>query len=396
MQDSPLAQRISLLQGEGAYKVLAQATALEAQGRNIIHLEIGQPNFHTPLNIQQAAFQAIAAGKTGYTAAQGLLETRQAIAEYCWKYKQVKTNPDEIVVTPGAKPIIFYTMLALINPGDEVICPNPGFPTYASCIHFTGGKEVALKLLAENSFQPDPDELRSLLNEKTKLVILNNPSNPTGHMISKERMLQLVEIIRDHSKAYILCDEIYDRLIFDQTQALSSAAVAGMKDRTILLDGFSKTYAMTGWRLGYGVMQADIAAAFSTLMVNSNGCAASFSQIAAIEALRGPQESVTMMRDAFAERSVWLAKALNQIDGIECQIPNSAFYVFPSVKKTGIGSAEFADRLLKEAGVAALDGESFGFYGKDHLRLSTANSMENIQAAAARIAAFTASLQATV
>ena len=383
------AQRMSQLQGEGAYKVLAQANALEAEGRSIVHLEIGQPNFPTPKHISEAAFHAISQGKTGYTASQGTPALRQAISEYCLQHKKVHTNANEVVVAPGAKPIIFYSMLALVEPGDEVIVPNPGFPTYASCVHFCGGTVKDLILSSENQFDPDPDQLLSLLSPKTKLVILNNPNNPTGRRTSNATMLRITELIRDYSDAYVLSDEIYDRLVFEQEEEVfSPATVSGMKERSILLDGFSKTYAMTGWRLGYGVMNPLLAEAFARLMVNSNGCTAAFTQDAGVAALHGPQAEVKHMKHEFAERSVWLAEQLNQMKGVQCVIPNAAFYVFPRVTATGIDSGVLADRILNEAGVACLDGGSFGSYGKGYLRMSTANSMENLQIAAQRLAAF--------
>lgn len=383
------ANRMLNLQGEGAYKVLAQANALEAQGKSVIHLEIGQPNFATPEHISKAAFRAIAEGKTGYGPAQGVLSLRKAIASYVETYKDLHYVPEEIVVTPGAKPIIFYAMLALAEPGDEVIVPNPGFPTYASCVHFCGATLKNLELREENQFDPDPDQLMSLLSPKTKLVILNNPNNPTGRHTSTKIMRRITELIRDYSDAYVLSDEIYDRLVFQPTEPVfSPASVTGMRDRTIVLDGFSKTYAMTGWRLGYGLMNANMAEVFSRLMVNSNGCTATFTQEAGCEALLGPQDSVDQMRSEFHQRSVWFAEQLNQIKGVHCVIPNAAFYAFPRVSVNGLGSAEIAERLLQEVGVACLDGESFGLMGKGFLRLSTANSMDNLTMAIQRLHTF--------
>lgn len=383
------ANRMLNLQGEGAYKVLAQANALETQGKSVIHLEIGQPNFATPEHISKAAFRAIAEGKTGYGPAQGVLSLRKAIASYVETYKDLHYVPEEIVVTPGAKPIIFYAMLALAEPGDEVIVPNPGFPTYASCVHFCGATLRNLELREENQFDPDPDQLLTLLSPKTKLVILNNPNNPTGRHTSTKIMRRITELIRDYSDAYVLSDEIYDRLVFQPTESVfSPASVTGMRDRTIVLDGFSKTYAMTGWRLGYGLMNANMAEVFSRLMVNSNGCTATFTQEAGCEALLGPQDSVDQMRSEFHQRSVWFAEQLNQIKGVHCVIPNAAFYAFPRVSVNGLGSAEIAERLLQEVGVACLDGESFGQMGKGFLRLSTANSMDNLTMAIQRLHTF--------
>lgn len=381
-----VADRISLLSTESAFDVLAKAKRLESEGKDVIHLEIGQPDFKTPRNIIDAAYKAMKDGYTGYSQAQGLLETREAIADYCIRHKNVNTRPEEIVVVPGGKPIMFYTMLTLVNPGDEVIYPNPGFPIYESCIKFAGGIPVPMPLLEENKFRIDLEKLKESVTEKTKLIIINSPSNPTGGVLTKEDIISIANIIKD-KEIYVMSDEIYDRIIFDG-DAFSIASIPEMKERTIILDGFSKTYAMTGWRLGYGVMNKDLADHFTMLMVNSNSCAASFTQVAAIEALNGSQNEVEEMVASFKQRRDFIVNALNQIPGINCLLPQGAFYVFPNIKNTGLNSKIFADRLLSEANVATLAGTSFGSYGDGYIRVSYANSMGNLEKAVERIYRF--------
>jgi len=385
-----IAERMALLHGESAFTIMAKANELEAQGKHIIHLEIGQPDFKTPQNIIDACCRALDEGKTGYTPTAGILPLREAIAQHCMRHKNVVTNPDEIVVVPGGKPIMFYTMLALVNPGDEVIYPNPGFPIYESCIKFAGGTPIPMPLLEEKGFSLDLDALKRSITDKTKLIILNNPGNPTGGVIPKEDILAIADIIRDKN-IYVMSDEIYDQMVFEGTP-FSIASLPEMKDRTIILDGFSKAYAMTGWRLGYGVMPKEIAAHITMLMVNSNSCAASMTQWAAIEALNGPQDSSRAMVAAFRERRDYIVNALNQIDGIRCAMPKGAFYAFPNISSFGLSSNEFADRLLTEGGVAAASGTAFGAYGEGYIRLSYANSMENLKIAVERIIAFTRTL----
>jgi aspartate/methionine/tyrosine aminotransferase len=377
---------MGLLHTESAFQILARANALEAQGRSVIHLEIGQPDFKTPKNIIEAAYRAMNEGKTGYTPTPGIIPLRETIARYCEDYKKVKTCPEEIVVVPGGKPIIFFTMLMLTQPGDEVIYPNPGFPIYESVIKFSGAKPVPMPLLQKNNFSVDKDQLKRDINSKTKLIILNNPSNPTGGMITREDIIAIADMVRGKG-IYILADEIYDRIIFEE-QPLSIATLPGMKDWTIILDGFSKTYAMTGWRLGYGIMNKELAEHMSMLMVNSASCAASMTQWAAIEALTGPQDAVREMVNAFRERRDYLIDALNSIDGVKCVKPSGAFYAFPDISSFGISSSEFADRLLEEAGVAAAAGTSFGDFGEGFIRLSYANSLDNLKIAIDRLANF--------
>ena len=391
MFENSAAKRMKLLHTESAFQILAKAQALEAEGRHIIHMEIGQPDFKTPQNIIDAAYKAMQDGYTGYTPTPGYPETRQAIADYASRHKNIVTSKEEVVVVPGGKPIMFFTPLMLIDPGDEVIYPNPSFPIYESCIKFAGGVPVPLRLSARNDFRVDLDEFKSLITPKTKMVYLNSPSNPTGGVFTREDILAIADILRDREDIFILSDEIYDRLVFEG-EPFSIASLREFKDRTIILDGFSKTYAMTGWRLGYGIMHPELAKHMEMLVVNSNSCATAFSQIAAIEALNGPQDAVDVMRDAFRERRDWLVAALNAIDGIDCRTPKGAFYVFPDISSFGLSSHRFASRLLDEAGVAAAWGTAFGAYGEGHMRLSYANSLDNIQIAVERIKEFTQNL----
>ena len=392
MFEQSIAQRMGLLHTESAFQILAQANALEAQGRSIIHCEIGQPDFKTPRHIIEAAYKAMNDGFTGYGPTPGYPQVRETIAEYAANYKHIKTDMEEVVIVPGGKPVMFFTMLMLVNPGDEVIYPNPSFPIYESCIKFAGGVPVPMPLTAENDFRLDLDQFRAAITPKTKLVILNSPSNPTGGLFTREDILAIADILREHPNVFVLSDEIYDRLVFDG-EATSIASLPDMKDRTIILDGFSKTYAMTGWRLGYGIMHRDLARQMEMLMVNSNSCAASFTQIAAMEALKGPQDAVEEMKAAFQERRDWLIGALNDIPGITCRMPKGAFYAFPDISSFGLSSEEFCHRLLQEAGVAAAWGTSFGKYGEGHFRLSYANSLENLKIAVDRIDQFTKTLK---
>ncbi|MBS4960336.1 MAG: pyridoxal phosphate-dependent aminotransferase [Clostridiales bacterium] len=387
MAELSLAKRMSRLGSESAFAVLKRATDLEKKGKEVIHLEIGQPDFKTPRHIIDAAYQAMLNGHTGYTTTQGYLEAREAIAKFYREKKKIAANADEVVIVPGGKPIMFYVMLALIEEGDEVICPNPGFPIYESCIRFAGGIPVPMPILQENEFKVDIEGLKKLLTDRTKLIIINSPANPTGGVLDKEDILKIAEIVRE-TKAFVLSDECYDRLIFDGSTPFSIASIEDMKERTIVLDAFSKTYAMTGWRLGFGVMSRKMAEAVTLLMVNSNSCAAAFSQIAAISALEGPQDCVEQMRMAYKERLEYIVPALNEIEGIECLMPRGSFYAFPCILGTGMDDKTFADRLLNEAGVAVLAGSSFGEYGSGHIRISAANSLENLKKAVVRIKQF--------
>jgi aspartate/methionine/tyrosine aminotransferase len=385
-----VAERMSRLHTESAFQILARANALEAQGKSVIHCEIGQPDFKTPGNIIEAAYTAMKEGKTGYTPTPGIIPLRETIAEYVGNYKKVKTDISEIVVTPGGKPVMFFTMLMLTQEGDEVIYPNPGFPIYESVIKFSGAKPVPMQLREENQFRVDLDKLKQDINSKTKVIILNNPCNPTGAMLRNDDVRAIADMVRGKG-IYILSDEIYDRIIFGE-QPLSISTLPGMKDWTIILDGFSKTYAMTGWRLGYGIMNKELAEHMTMLMVNSASCAASITQWAAIEALKGPQDEVGKMVAAFKERRDYITGALNSIKGISCVEPGGAFYVFPNISSFGLKSSEFANRLLEEGGVAAAAGTAFGDFGEGFIRFSYANSLENLKIAIERLEKFCKSL----
>jgi len=379
-----LARRMSRLGTETAFEVLNKARALERQGKSIIHLEIGEPDFDTPANVVEAGIDALRKGWTHYGPSAGLPELRQALAEYVGRTRGVKVSSDEVVVVPGGKPIIFFTILSLIDEGHEVIYPNPGFPIYESMIHYVGGRAVPIRLREDRDFSLDVNELAALINDRTRLIILNSPQNPTGGVLERRDIEQIAKVIGDRN-IMILSDEIYSRLLFDGGQHFSIMSVPGMQERTILLDGFSKTYAMTGWRMGYGVMRADLAAHMTRLMTNSNSCTASFTQVAGVEAIRGDQASVDHMRNEFQRRRDVFVAGLNKIRGFSCRMPKGAFYVFPNITKTGWKSKPLADALLEQAGVAALSGTSFGEFGEGYLRFSVANSLENLQQALDRI-----------
>ena len=381
-----LAGRMSRLGTETAFEVLNRARALEKQGKEIVHLEIGEPDFDTPSNVVEAGIDALHKGWTHYGPAAGLPDLRQAVADYVSRTRKVPVSSDEVVVVPGGKPIIFFTMLALIEAGDEVIYPNPGFPIYESMINYSMGKAVPIPLREERDFSVDVKELASLINDRTKLIILNSPHNPTGGVLTKKDILEIAEAIGDRN-ILILSDEIYSRLIFEGDH-FSIMSVPGFKERTILLDGFSKTYAMTGWRMSYGVMRPDLAVHIARLSTNSTSCTASFTQVAGIEALRGDQSSVDKMSAEFQGRRDVFVAGLNKIKGFSCRVPKGAFYAFPNITKTGWPSKKLADALLEEAGVACLSGTAFGEYGEGHLRFSVANSLENLNLALTKIEAW--------
>ena len=370
---------------ETAFEVFARAKALEAKGRDIVHLEIGEPDFDTPKNIVDAAMNAIGKGYTHYGPSAGLPEARAAIAEYVARTRGVAVDPLQVVITPGAKPIIFFTVLALLDPGDEVIYPDPGFPIYESMAQYVGAKRVPLPLKEENNFAFDPDQLESLITKKTRLVIINSPHNPTGGVLPKETIARLSELAVKHD-FYVLSDEIYSRVIYDGAQNYSPYSYPGMPERTIILDGHSKTYAMTGWRLGYGVFPKEMAARVAKLQTNSTSCTCSFTQIAGVEALQGPQDSVDAMLKEFKTRRDLVVDGLNQIKGFRCHRPSGAFYVFPNISGTGKTSKEVENYLMEEAGVAVLAGTSFGPQGEGFVRLSYANSQANLKKAIERIA----------
>ena len=371
---------------ETAFEVLVKARTLEAKGRDIVHLEIGEPDFDTPRNIIDSACDALHKGFTHYGPSAGLPQLRETIAQYVSETRGVTVTPEEVVVVPGGKPIIFFAILALAEEGDEVIYPNPGFPIYESMINYVGAKPVPIRLREEMDFRLDVDELAGLINDRTKLIIINSPQNPTGGVLTKQDIDNIAAAIGDRN-VIVMSDEIYSRLIFEGEHH-SIMSVEGMKERCLLLDGFSKTYAMTGWRMGYGVMRADLAAHISRLMTNSNSCTASFTQMAGIEALRGPQDSVDTMCAEFKKRRDVMVAGLNKIKGFSCRLPKGAFYVFPNITGTGWPSKKLADALLDEAGVAGLSGTAFGDFGEGYLRFSVANSIENIEKALARIGAW--------
>jgi len=382
-----LATRMSRLGTETAFEVNNRARQLEKQGKEIIHLEIGEPDFDTPANVIEAGVDALHKGWTHYGPAAGLPDLRQTIADHVSRTRKVPVSSEEVVVVPGGKPIIFFTILALIDAGDEVIYPNPGFPIYESMINYSLGKAIPIPLREDRDFSIDVQELASLITDRTKLIILNSPHNPTGGVLTRKDILEIAEAIGDRN-ILILSDEIYSRLIYDRESGgdhFSIMSVPGFKERTILLDGFSKTYAMTGWRMGYGVMRPDLAVHISRLVTNSNSCTASFTQIAGIEALRGDQSSVDKMSAEFKRRRDAFVAGLNKIKGFSCRIPKGAFYAFPNITKTGWTSKKLADVLLEQAGVACLSGTAFGEYGEGYLRFSVANSLENLNKALGRI-----------
>ena len=381
-----LAQSFSRLGTETAFEVLARARALEAQGRTIVHLEIGEPDFDTPENIRLAAKKALDAGFTHYGPSAGLPEARRAVAEYVSKTRGIPVAPEETILVPGGKPIIFFTILALVEPGDEVIYPNPGFPIYESMINYVGAKPVALPIREELDWDFDPAEFEKLLTPKTKLVILNSPANPTGGVMSGATMERVVRALAKHPDAMVLSDEIYSRIVYEGSH-LSVLCQPGMKERCILLDGFSKTWAMTGWRLGYGVGPKWLIDAIAKLSTNDHSCVSSFSQVAAIEALTGPQDSVAKMVSEFKRRRDVIVAGLNALPGFSCKTPKAAFYVFPNIKGTGLKAKALSEALLNEAGVACLAGTSFGALGEGYLRFSYANSVANIEKALAAMKA---------
>jgi aspartate aminotransferase len=379
-----LAERIARLEIESAFDVLVKARALEANGRSVIHLEIGEPDFPTPPHIVDAAKRALDEGWTRYGPTQGLPELREAIAAYVSRSRNISVSPCNVCVVPGAKPILFFSMLALIEPGDEVLYPDPGFPIYRSMIQYLGATPVPVPLIETRGFSFDLDVLRDKLSSRTRLLILNSPQNPTGGVIPEEDLREIAAMVRDRD-LIVLADEIYSRIYYTPEAPSSIAALPGMLEKTILLDGFSKTYAMTGWRLGYGVMPEWLVEAVNKLMVNSNSCAASFTQRAALAALTGPQTAVDQMVAQFRRRRDVFCQALNTIPGFRCVPPGGAFYAFANIEETGVASKRVAGFLLERAGVACLNGGSFGEHGEGYIRFSFANSLENLQEAVERI-----------
>jgi len=378
-----IAKRMTRLGTETAFEVLARAKKLEAEGRDIVHLEIGEPDFDTPHNIREAAKEALDQGWTHYGPSAGHPDHRAAIADYMKKYWKLNYTPDEIVVVPGAKPIIFFTILACVEEGDEVIYPNPGFPIYESMINYIGAKAVPIPLREELDFRLDVSELAKLVTKKTRLLIVNSPHNPTGGVLTKEDLGVIADLAKEHD-LIVLSDEVYNRNIYEG-QHHSVAQFPDMKPRTIVIDGYSKTYAMTGWRMGWGAMPADLAPHITRLMTNSNSCTASFTQRAGIAALTGPQDEPAKFVEHFRQRRDVIVDGLNSLPGITCKKPHGAFYVFPNIKGTGKDERWLADYFLQEAGVACLAGTSFGAHGAGYIRFSYANSIVNIEKAIARL-----------
>jgi len=380
-----LAKSMSRIGIESAFEVLQRARALEAQGKKIVHLEIGQPDFPTPKHVIEAGKKALDEGWTGYGPTPGFPDFRDAIAEYISTSRGISVSGKNVMVVPGGKPIMFFSMMAVLEPGDEVIYPNPSFPIYESMINYLGATPVPVPLVETRGFSFDLETFRQKLSPRTKMVILNSPANPTGGMIPREDLAQIAAMLRDRD-VLVLSDEIYSRICYGVEPA-SITQFDGMLDKTIILDGFSKTYSMTGWRLGYGVMPLWLAEAVDKLMVNSNSCTASFTQRAGLAALQGPQDDVDRMVAEFRRRRDVIVNGLNEIPGFRCVVPDGAFYAFPNVSGTGMPSRELADMLLNDAGVACLSGTAFGSYGDGYLRFSYAASLENIQDALDRIRA---------
>jgi len=377
------AERMNHIGQETAFEVLVRARALEATGRSVVHLEIGEPDFDTPGHIVAAAQQALEEGFTHYGPGAGLPELRQAVALYLKRWRGLDIEPARVIITPGGKPIMFFAILALINPGDEVIYPDPGFPIYESMARFVGGKPVAMPLREERRFRFDPDEFRQLVTDRTRLIIINSPHNPTGSVLTRDDLVVIADVARERN-IVVLSDEIYSRILYTG-QHDSIATLDGMLDRTIILDGWSKTWAMTGWRLGFGVFPQELVPHVERLISNSVSCTASFAQQAAIAALQGPQEAVDSMMAEFTARRAAIVAGLNELPGVRCLEPDGAFYAFPNITGTGYSSAELANRLLQDAGVACLSGTAFGAHGEGFIRFSYANSLDNIQLALERM-----------
>ncbi len=380
-----LASRMGRLGTETAFEVLARARALEAQGKHVVHLEIGEPDFDTPANIVKAGQDALGQGFTHYGPSPGLPALREAIAEDYSRRNGVPVKPEQVVVYPGAKPVMFFMFLALLEEGDEAIYPNPGFPIYESMIHYAGATAVPLPLRQENRFRVDVAELRTLITPRTRVIVVNSPHNPTGSMLTSEDLRAIGKLAAEHG-IWLLADEIYSRILYGASQ--DTVLRYGDPARIVVLDGFSKTFAMTGWRLGYGIMPAEFVPHMARLQTNATSCTASFTQMAGVEALRGPQDAVERMLAEFRKRRDVIVAGLNALEGVRCVEPQGAFYVFPDIRGTGLGSKDLSTRLLDEAGVACLSGTAFGKHGDGFLRFSYANSVDNISEALKRFGSF--------
>jgi aspartate aminotransferase len=381
-----LADRLKNLGTETAFVVFSKAKELEAQGKEMIHLEIGEPDYDTPINIIESAIEALRNHWTHYNPSAGLPALRQVVAEEINRTRGIKIGPENVVITPGGKPIIMFSILALVNVGEEVIYPNPGYPIYESAINFLGAKAVPIKMREENQFRLDVDELVSLITPKTRMIIINSPQNPTGSVLTKDDLKAIADIALERD-IYILADEIYSQIMYEGVHE-SISSFPGMTERTIILEGFSKTYAMTGWRVGYGVMPKDLAVQVAKLETNFNSCTTTFVQVAGIEALKGDQSAVGRMVKKFKERRDIFCDGLNRIEGFKCHRPAGAFYLFPNISKFGLKSAEMEQRLMQEAGIAALSGTSFGVFGEGFIRFSYASSTANIKKALIKLADF--------
>ena len=385
------AHRTDHLKAEGAYFVLAQAQALETQGKDILHFEIGQPDFDTLESISSTGIESIRAGHTRYTPPAGLPQLREAIAGDVGRRLGVAIDSDQVVVSPGAKPNLFFPTLALVEPGDEVLYPDPGFPSYAAMIGVAGGVPVPVPLLEHTGFSFDLDAFDRLISDRTRLIILNSPGNPTGGVMPLSDLEHVAKAAQKHN-CWVISDEIYSRIHYLEGELPSIAGFSSMADRTILVDGFSKTYAMTGWRLGYGVMPVELARRVTLLATHAYGCTAHFTQYAGLEAMQGPQDEVGTMLKHYRQRRDRLVAGLNELPGVHCELPQDAFYAFPNIQSTGLSSAELAERILNQAGVALLPGTAFGTGGEGYLRLSYATSLEQIERALARLSSFFAAL----
>jgi aspartate aminotransferase len=379
-----VATRMETIGTETAFEAAARARALEATGRSVIHLEIGEPDFDTPVNVREAAKRALDTGKTHYPPFPGIPELREAVAADTALRRGFSPDPADVFVTVGGKGVMYYAILALVNAGDEVIVPDPGYPIYESVTRFVGGTPVPIPIRQSNQFRLDPDELASLVTERTRLIVINSPANPTGGFLTRGDLERVAAVAIEHDLA-VLSDEIYSRILYDGAEHASIAALPGMAERTIVLDGFSKTYAMTGWRLGYAIVPEWLRYGFGRLLINSVSGATTFAQYGAVEALTGPQDAVDAMVAEFRARRDLIVDGLNALPGVSCLRPSGAFYVFPEVSGTGLDGAALADRLLQDAGVSVLAGTAFGSVGRDHIRLSYANSRENIAAALERM-----------